>query len=63
MDYETEIRNMLQLLSQTDYVALKCAEDETMKVKYADILKQRKEWRARLNEMEALINADTAGQD
>ena len=53
---ETEIRTMKQLLLQTDYVSLICAEDETMKVKYADILKQRKAWRERINEMEALIN-------
>ena len=54
MDYETEIRNMLQLLSQTDYVALKIAEDSTLKEKYADVLIQRKAWRARINEMEKL---------
>ena len=58
MDYETEIRNMLQLLSQTDYVALKCAEDETMKIKYADKLLLRKSWRERINEMEKIQNAD-----
>jgi len=51
---ETEIRNMLQLLSQTDYVALKIAEDSTLKEKYADVLIQRKAWRARINEMEKL---------
>lgn len=52
---ETEIRNMLQLLSQTDYVALKIAEDSTLKEKYADVLIQRKAWRARINEMEGLL--------
>ena len=52
---ETEIRTMKQLLSQTDYVALKCAEDETMKVKYADELVQRKAWRARINELEEMM--------
>jgi len=51
---ETEICNMLQLLSQTDYVALKIAEDSTLKEKYADVLIQRKAWRARINEMEEL---------
>lgn len=49
---ETEICTMKQLLLQTDYVALKCAEDETMKVEYADELVQRKAWRARINELE-----------
>ena len=55
-DYETEIRNMQQLLLQTDYVALKIAEDETLKDKYSETLAKRKEWRAKINEMEALIN-------
>lgn len=52
---ETEIRTMKQLLLQTDYVALKCAEDETMKVKYADVLVQRNTWRARINELEEMM--------
>lgn len=52
---ETEIRTMKQLLLQTDYVALKCAEDETMKVKYADVLIQRDTWRVRINELEDMM--------
>ena len=52
---ETEIRTMKQLLLQTDYVALKCAEDETMKVEYADVLVQRNTWRARINELEEMM--------
>ena len=52
---ETEIRTMKQLLLQTDYVALKCAEDATMKVEYADVLVQRNTWRARINELEEMM--------
>ena len=54
--YESEIRACLSLLSDTDYVALKIAEDATLKDKYADTLAKRQEWRARINEMEALLN-------
>ena len=53
--YESEIRACLSLLFDTDYVALKIAEDETMKVKYADVLIQRNTWRARINELEELM--------
>ena len=53
--YESEIRACLSLLSDTDYVALKIAEDATLKDKYADTLAKRQGWRARINEMEALI--------
>ena len=60
--YESEIRACLSLLSDTDYVALKIAEDPTLKDKYADILAKRKEWRKKINEMEALLDA-SAGQN
>lgn len=59
--YESEIRACLSLLSDTDYVALKIAEDAALKDKYADTLAKRKEWRARINEMEALLNDDSKG--
>ena len=60
--YESEIRACKSLLSDTDYIALKIAEDATLKDKYADTLAKRKEWRARINEMEVLLN-DTTGQN
>ena len=59
--YESEIRACLSLLSDTDYVALKIAEDQTLKDKDDDVLAKRKEWRKRLNEMEALLNDDSKG--
>ena len=61
MDYEAEIRGYKSLLSDTDYVALKIAEDVTLKDKYADTLAERKEWRARINEMEALLDGNSKG--
>ena len=53
--YESEIRACLSLLSDTDYVALKIAEDQTLKDKYADVLVKRAEWRVRINELEELL--------
>ena len=58
--YESEIRACLSLLSDTDYVALKIAEGYSAE-KYADLLAKRKEWRTKINEMEALIDADAEG--
>ena len=55
MDYEAEIRGYRSLLEDTDYIALKIAEDDTLKDKYADILAKRKGWRKRINEIEALL--------
>ena len=55
MDYESEIRACLSLLEDTDYVALKIAEDATLKDKYADVLAKRQEWRARINELEEMM--------
>ena len=59
--YESEIRACLSLLSDTDYVALKIAEDATLKDKYADVLAKRKGWRAKINEMEALLDDNAEG--
>ena len=54
--YESEIRACKSLLSDTDYVALKIAEGYPVE-KYADVLIKRKAWRAKINEMEALLDA------
>ena len=54
--YESEIRACLSLLSDTDYVALKIAEDISLKDKYKDVLAKRDGWRKRIREMEAKIN-------
>ena len=52
MDYESEIRACLSLLSDTDYVALKIAEGAATTEEYAEILAKRAEWRVRINEIE-----------
>ena len=54
-----EISELLSFLSDTDYIANKLIEavDDSelndLKEKYADVLKQRREARARINELEA----------
>ena len=61
--YESEIRACKSLLSDTDYVDFKIIEEgEPARIKYAPVLEKRAGWRAKINEMEALLN-DTAGQD
>lgn len=59
---DDEIRSLKEYLTSTDYVVsklneLKLEDDETEYVKskadYADVLKKRKEARARINELEA----------
>lgn len=58
------IENLKKSLSQTDYVVTKIAEADTveeqqvLRTKYADILNQRKQWRARINELEQHPMAD-----
>ena len=53
--YESEIRACLSLLSDTDYVALKIAEDAATKEEYAETLAKRAGWRAKINDLEELL--------
>lgn len=52
------MENLKRNLLQTDYIVTKIAEAETveeqqaLRVEYADILNQRKQWRAKINELE-----------
>jgi hypothetical protein len=46
------ISELKRLLTETDYVVIKLAEDEASREEYADILAQRKLWRAEINELE-----------
>lgn len=41
-----------QFLADTDYVALKIAEGSATASEYADVIAQRKAWRAEINELE-----------
>lgn len=47
-----EIINLKSQLTETDYVVIKIAEGVATEEEYSDILKDRAEWRARINELE-----------
>lgn len=49
------ILELKQLLSSTDYQAIKYAEGELSEKDYAPIKKQRREWREEINELEKEI--------
>lgn len=60
MDYEqimAEIRALKSLLVDTDYVGIKIGEGAATHEEYAEILNKRQEWRARINELEAMLPA------
>lgn len=48
-----EIRLLKYKLAETDYAVIKIAEGAATVEEYADVIAQRKEWRARINELEA----------
>lgn len=52
---EREIEELKGKLSATDYQAIKYAEGEFSTEEYAPIREQRREWRARINELEEII--------
>ena len=47
-----EIGFLRERLSATDYVVIKIAEGVATEKEYADVLKDRAEWRKRINEIE-----------
>ena len=47
-----EINALKQLLTNSDYKAIKFAEGELSAEEFAPTLKQRKAWRERINELE-----------
>lgn len=51
----TEIAELKQKLSGTDYAVIKIAEGVATPAEYADIIAQRAVWRSRINELEAEI--------
>lgn len=55
-----EINALKQLLSNTDYQAIKYSEGEMSEEEYAPIHEKRKAWRERINELEVL--AEEQGQ-
>ena len=50
-----EIINLKSQLTETDYVVIKIAEGVATEKDYADVLKNRAEWRERINEFEKEI--------
>ncbi len=48
---QAEYQQLLQKLSETDYVAAKLAEGVATKEDYAEVLASRQAWRTRINEL------------
>lgn len=55
-DAKTEIQTLKTQLAETDYVAAKIAEGVSTKEDYAEVLANRQAWRARINELQALLD-------
>lgn len=53
----TERNNMMQLLKQTDYIALKIAEGAATPVEYTEELALRATCRMRINEIDAQLES------
>lgn len=49
---DIEIQSLKQRLVDTDYQAIKYAEGWLSEAEYAEVKKQRQEWRERINELE-----------
>lgn len=56
-EIQSEINAFKQLLTNTDYKALKHADGVITDEDYADVLEQREGFRARINELEAELAA------
>ena len=57
-DAMQEIGELKAKLTGTDYAAIKIAEGVADAEKYAKVLEERSEWRARINELEKIIQED-----
>lgn len=49
---EARIAELKRLLDETDYVVIKIAEGSATQEDYADVIEQRRAWRAEINELE-----------
>lgn len=54
IDARREIAELKAKLTETDYIAAKIAEGAATVEDYADEIRQRAEWRARINELEII---------
>ena len=48
---QARIAELKRLLADSDYIAIKIAEGAATAKEYADVIEQRKAWRAELNEL------------
>lgn len=55
---EARIAELKQLLTDTDYVAIKIAEGSATAEEYADVIAQRKAWRKEINNLESVDIVD-----
>lgn len=53
---QEQINILKQELQNTDYVVIKIAEGAATEEEYADVIKQRQEWRKQINEYEKSLN-------
>lgn len=53
-----EIRELKDQLRETDYAVIKIAEGAATTEEYSEVIAQRETWRARINELEAVLEAD-----
>ena len=61
--YQAEIVNLKKYLSDTDYKAIKYAEGEITETDYQEVKSQRHDARARINELESLIEELEKGKE
>ncbi len=55
IDSQREIAELKTKLAQTDYIAAKIAEGSAAVEEYSEEIRKRREWRARINELEESI--------
>ena len=60
---ESDIAIRKQMLTQTDYQAIKYAEGEISEEEYAEVKTQRAAWRAEINSLEAELATYPADED
>ena len=56
-EIQNEINTYKQLLTQTDYKSLKHADGALTDEEYQETREQRASWRARINELQELLEA------
>lgn len=59
---QNRISELEQILSDKDYIAIKIAEGEATPSDYADVIEQKRAWRAEINQLEAELKALEGGE-